>query len=288
MMEQHADAFREHGFTVVPGAIAEPALTRWRSAVDRTVSKVRAQPQEYETRYTLRGENGSDTWGVSHIFEPSLYDPVFAEVFEHPGVTGFAHAVLGDRLRFWTAHALWEPSRVDYELNWHKDNMENDRYHPDGRSSHVQFNVCLTDDDCFRVVPGSHRRPLTDQERAAVDANGTGPLPGEISVRCRPGDVLFMNHHALHRGTGRAGTPRRTLHVNVQAADEPTGGHTSWRYMREPGYLDRMTPVVRELMENTIAWDDAHPLPRTEVMRRMRSSRQIKHHEARATEGTSR
>ncbi|MFG3012230.1 phytanoyl-CoA dioxygenase family protein [Streptomyces cinerochromogenes] len=287
-MEQHVKAFWEKGFVVLPGVLDEPRLGRWRAAVDRMAAMVRARPQDYETRYTLLTEDNTDTWGVSHIFEPGLYDPVFAEVFEDRGVMSFVRWVLGERLRFWTAHALWEPALVDYELNWHKDNGDTDRFSPDGRSTHVQFNVCLTADDCFHVVPGSHRRPLTEVERTAVEKQGTGPLPGEIVVRCEPGDVLFMNHHALHRGSCAVGVKRRTLHINLQAADEPTGGHSSWRFMREEGYLQRMTATVRELMENTIVWDDAHPLPLSETVRRHRTSRQIKNHEARAAEGTRR
>ncbi|MFE7741629.1 phytanoyl-CoA dioxygenase family protein [Nocardia sp. NPDC057455] len=287
-MNQHVRAFTDQGFALVPQVLDKPTRERWWAAVDRIAARVRSAPGAYDSRYTLRAEHDTDTWGVSHIFDPGLYDPAFAEIFDHPGVMGFVRAVLGEQLRFWTAHALWEPTSVDYELNWHKDNMETDRYAPDGRSTHVQFNVCLTADDCFRVVPGSHRRPLTDVERAQVEAHGTDPLPGEVTVRCRPGDVLFMNHHALHRGSGAAGVVRRTLHVNLQAADEPTGGHTSWRFMRQEGYLERMTPVVRELMENTIAWDDAHPLPVSEVVRRRRASRDIKKHEARVAGGTDR
>jgi hypothetical protein len=46
--------------------------------------------------------------------------------------------------------------------------------------------------------------------------------------------------------------------------------------------------VVRELMENTITWDDDHPLPVSEVARRMRVSRDIKRYEASAGKRTSR
>jgi hypothetical protein len=283
-MDQHVHAFIEDGYVHLPDVLDESTRARWRAGVDRTVAKVRANPERYESRYTRRADDVTDTWGVSHIFEPDLYDPTFAEVFEHPQVMGFVRAALGDEIRFWTAHALWEPDVVDYELNWHKDNMENDRHAADGASTHVQFNVCLTDDDCFRVIPGSHRRPLTDLERAEVEKSGIGPLPGETSVRCKAGDVLFMNHHTLHRGSGRAGVTRRTLHINVQAANEPTGGHTSWRFMRQEGYLERMTPVVRDLMKRTIVWDDAHPLPLSETMRRRRAGREIKRHEASAYE----
>ncbi|MFB8215783.1 phytanoyl-CoA dioxygenase family protein [Streptomyces anulatus] len=285
-MDTYVRSFVDEGYAHIPAVLDASTRDRWRASVDRTAAAVRAAPGDFDTRYTLRTESETDTWGVSHIFDEALYDPVFAELFEHPGVMGFVRAVLGERLRFWTAHALWEPASVAYELNWHKDNMETDRYAPDGRSTHVQFNVCLTADPCFRLVPGSHRRPLTGTERAQVEAKGTDPLPGETAVVCEPGDVLFMNHHALHRGSGAPGVLRRTLHVNLQAADEPTGGHTSWRFMRKEGYLRRMSPTVRDLMENTIAWDDAHPLPLSETMRRRRASRDIKKHQAKPSGST--
>lgn len=280
----NAAEFIDQGFTVAPGILDEETVSRWSDALDRLRDKVRQDPSAYDTRYTVKADTpeAADTWGVSHIFDPALLDPIFCEVFEHPAVMGFARSVLGPDLRFWTAHGLWEPSRTDYELNWHKDNMESDHFAANGRSTHVQFNICLTEDACFRVVPGSHRRPLTEQERRAVAQLDTGPLPGEVVVECRAGDVLFMNHHALHRGSGRAGVRRRTLHANVQAAREPTGGHTSWRFMREPRYLDRVSPAVRQMMEATIAWDDAHPLPLPETLRRRRASRGIKGYEARS------
>ena len=113
----------------------------------------------------------------------------------------FPRAVLGDDLRFWAAHTLWSPQLVNYELSWHKDNYENGHYDPSGRSRHVQFNFCLTADDSFRAIPGSHRRPMTDQEHTVVEAHATGPLAGEVIVPCQAGDVLYMNYHMIHRGS---------------------------------------------------------------------------------------
>lgn len=275
--------FRELGYTHVPNAFDEQTVDALTEALHTVRAKVVSDPESYETRYTSRDpESGVDTWGVSHVFAPELYEDVFGAVFENPVLMGFAHAVLGPELRFWAGHALWAPERVDYELNWHRDNGENDHYAPDGRSTHVQFNVCLTDDASFHVIPGSHRRPFTDLERLEVEETGHGPLPGETIVPCARGDILFMNHHALHRGSCAAGKPRWTLHMNIQARDEPTGGRTSWRFMREPGYLDRMRPAVRELMANTIAWDDANPPSMRELRTLMRRSRAIKSHDANA------
>lgn len=273
------DVFARDGCVVVPAVFTDD-LPRLRETLDRIVGKVTADPARYDTRYTARDDNDIDTWGVNHVFRPDLYEDPLSEIFDNPVVWDFLTAVLGDELRFWSAHALWSPVSVDYQLNWHRDYGEHDRWSPDGQPTHVQFNVCLTPESSFRVVPGSHRRALTPAEREQVDAKGAAPLPGETVIECEAGDVLFMNAHALHRGECAAGRLRRTFHFNVQAADEPTGGQTSWQFMRDPGYLDRMSPRVRQMMERTIAWDDAHPLDLAEMRRRMRISRDIKAHVA--------
>jgi hypothetical protein len=50
--------------------------------------------------------------------------------------------------------------------------------------------------------------------------------------------------------------------------------------MREPGYLERQRPIVRELMTRLVQWDDAHPRSLSERLRRARISRDIKRHQA--------
>lgn len=280
-MEYHVQEFIDRGFAIVPGLFNDRDIHRLREALERIVTKVSADPAAYDTRYTAKSDEVVDIWGVNHIFLPELYEEAIAQVFDNAGLMSVVRAVLGDKLRFWGAHALWSPRIVDYELHWHRDFGDHYRFDPSGATTHVQFNVCLFDEACFRAVPGSHRRPLTPEEQAEVDAKGLNPLPGEVVAECRAGDVLFMNAHTLHRGSCQAGLMRRTLHINLQPQDEPTGGHTSWSFMREEGYLDRMTSTVRSLMQNTIDWDDTHPLPLSEMRRRMRISRDIKQHEAR-------
>jgi hypothetical protein len=188
----------------------------------------------------------------------------------------FSYAMLGPDLRFWSAHMLWSPQMTAYDLAWHKDNHENDHYDPAGRPRHVQFNVCMAYDYSFRAIPGSHRRPMTDVERESVKTLSTDPLPGEVRVECGPGDVIYMNYHMLHRGACEPDYFRRTLHMNVQSMNEPTGGQTSYSFMREPGYLDGVDPALAGLMRKSIEWDDAHPIDRAEARRRMRISHDLR------------
>lgn len=271
----HVIEFIERGFTIVRGLFSDDELRAMSSALDNVIDQVRSAPLEYSVRNTAKDPQNQDTWGVNYIFSRELYKPAFAIPFESPALMTTLKEILGERLRFGNAHALWSPERVDYELYWHRDSSEYRPEHTPGPRAHVQFNVCLEDDSSFRAVPGSHHRPLTDDELNLVETRQIAPLPGEEVATCRRGDVLLMNANTVHRGSCAAGTLRRTLHMSVQPYGEASGGHDSWRFMRAEGFLDEMMPAVRELMENLIQWDDTHPLPPSERMARLRLSRAI-------------
>ncbi|SCE10946.1 Phytanoyl-CoA dioxygenase (PhyH) [Streptomyces sp. SolWspMP-5a-2] len=279
-LQAHVDRFTAQGFTVMRGVFTADEVARMRAASERVVSKVRADPMSFDAptvpRFTDRTEGALDTWGVDNMFAPRLYEADLGAIFGHERFMEFSHAVLGPNLRFWAAHLLWSPERTSYELGWHKDQHDNEQYDPTGRSLHVQFNVCLTEDTSFRAVPGSHRRPLTDAERAAVTTDSSRPLDGEVRVECEAGDVIYMNHHMVHRGSCEPSRFRRTLHMNVQSMEEQTGGQTSYSYMREPGYLESVDPALAALMRKAIEWDDAHPVDRAEARRRMRISHDLR------------
>ncbi len=101
---------------------------------------------------------------------------------------------------------------------------------PEGRGR-VKWHLALLPDDSFEIVPASHRRWRTEQERTVLGHyNGepvpdTGltkhsPLDGGIVVHAEPGDCIFWNGDCIHRGGNRAGVERRTLACNYDAWDE--------------------------------------------------------------------
>ena len=125
---------------------------------------------------------------------------------------------------------LVSPTR-DFSLRWHRDDITPDvslaeeerllaEKSPAGAQSHAQYNIALFEDASLIVVPGSHRRVRTEEERTA------GPedeLPGQVAVRLGPGDVVFYDSNILHRGVykgvdGRSEQGRMTLHGSVGRA----------------------------------------------------------------------
>jgi hypothetical protein len=116
---------------------------------------------------------------------------------------------------------LVRPS-TSFQLRWHRDDIpatattaeeEARLCHPTEPAWHAQFNLPLYDDDSLILVPGSHKRARTDVERSAGAYED--PLPDQIRVQLRPGDIAFYDNNILHRGIYDADKERLTLHGSV-------------------------------------------------------------------------
>jgi hypothetical protein len=193
------------------------------------------------------------TWGINEITRPDLFDPGLVDVLGHPGVAAVL-AALVDRPRAWGLKLLWNPTWRPYDLTWHRDCLAPAEqalcaYKP-AANDHVQFNAALTADRSFLVVPGSHRRALTPEECAAWGSRAD--LPGRIRVDLAPGDVLFMDAHALHRGSATVDADRLSLHYSVQADWVPLApwgepDRTAW--IRSDAFLACLAPATRPCYE---------------------------------------
>jgi hypothetical protein len=249
------EEFRDVGFIVMKGLIPPALRPALQESLERVIARVRAHPAAYRTRYV--SGTRTDIWGVGDVFQPDLFEQPFADYLGDDGLLDAIGAILGTEMRFWGGHALWSPESETYDLIWHRDGDDETYFDPSGRTTHVQFNSALGPDDSFRAVAGSHRRPLTEQEKAVV-RKGTDPLPGEVVGICKPGDVLLMNAMTLHRGRSLPQSGRRTLHFNLQPKDEPYGGQSTRPWMLAPDFLPRFAPRAQALFQNLIAFDRSH------------------------------
>lgn len=118
----------------------------------------------------------------------------------------------------------------DFELRWHRDDIrwdvdedeekrQLDEKSPGGRQAHTQYNIALVDDESLVVVPGSHRRVRTEEERNA-DSHAA-QLEGMKLVKMKAGDAVFYDSNIVHRGVYKGvhlecgETGRLTLHGSV-------------------------------------------------------------------------
>src|SRR5436309_955364 len=64
----------------------------------------------------------------------------------------------------------------------------------------VQINAPLFPDRFLTIVPGSHLRETTPEERDVLANAPTGDMPGQLIVETQPGEVAFYYPNLLHRG----------------------------------------------------------------------------------------
>ena len=190
------------------------------------------------------------SWGVNEITRPALHDPVLVAALAHPRLDPVLRAIL-DRPRAWGLKLLWAPQAVAYDLGWHRD--IDHRYDPvlawkPAANDHLQFNAALAPDDSFMLVPGSHRRPLKDEEAGLLAADGCAVLPGQRRIVLDPGDVVLMDAHAIHRGQAAAGAPRLSLHYSCQAQWVPLmpwGEPEDFARISSGTFIADLPPVVQ-------------------------------------------
>ena len=99
----------------------------------------------------------------------------------------------------------------------------------------------LYDDSVLWVVPGSHRRPNTEDENEQLLKDRTVPLPNSIPVELKAGDGVAYTNTILHWGSNYSAKLRRTIHFDHRAFGGhiyPYGPHFYWK----PDLLEKVSP----------------------------------------------
>ena len=82
---------------------------------------------------------------------------------------------------------------------------------------YLQWNIPLYDDDVLWVVPGSHRRPNTEEENRQLAKDSRVPLPGSTPVLLEAGDAVVYTNTILHWGSNYSAKKRRTVHLGYRS-----------------------------------------------------------------------
>lgn len=181
---------------------------------------------------------------MQHIMHPDLGERVFAEWYGSQPVLDAVTTILGCgakelQLGIPTIslivmsdvvcscgmkelfNLLVNPTKTAFSLAWHRDSI------PPEASTEVeirllkaprygtQWNTALYDDSCLLVVPGSHRRPRTDEEQRTMAEDPRAKLEGEIVVHLKTSDTVFYDNNILHRAVYPTEPVRQTLHASM-------------------------------------------------------------------------
>lgn len=201
---------------------------------------VRTVPKQYPPWQPF--QPGDNIWGVQHLLHPDMsVRDTFAELYFSDAILNVVKELVGlkhdekadDKLVMELFNLLVSPSdKRDFELCWHRDDIRPDvsreeeerilkEKSPGGTQLHAQYNIALFDDASLIVVPGSHKRARTEEERNADPYESN--LSGQLVVDLKAGDTVFYNSNILHRGSykgidAKQELGRFTLHGSVGLA----------------------------------------------------------------------
>jgi hypothetical protein len=247
--------FHEEGFVIVDSAVEPEMLDTLRAATARVTARTREGGWPHKRR---AGED--DIWGVSHLLHPELEEPIFAEYMASAPVLDVAADLLGtSHLRLELVNMLVNPARRDFAIGWHRDLLRQELPPEEELAAlsqlqdGIQWNTALYEEACLYIVPGTHRRCATPEEREIQFRRPMEPIPGELAVALKPGQGVYYNAQLLHRGIYPATQQRETIHACLHLAGSAAHRnyyYESLRWMDTPGFGDRLPERLRPLYDN--------------------------------------
>lgn len=264
LLHEHHDQIADVGYTVVRGLLTPEEVEHYKAAAAKIVQYARdghwKHVRTQGKQFPPWPENYSpDIWGVSGIMHPDLGDMglPFQKLYSDPRLTAVAQDILQcppEKLSMELFNMLINPLE-DFELDWHRDVIRPEATEEEEAEqllkdpyAGTQFNLALTEDSCLIVVPGSHKRLRTPEEREkTTDDSRKRFITGQIFVELHPGDVVFYNNNILHRAAYLAKNLRLTVHGSYGHRDHSKARARGILQHGVADWLDRFEPVNDEM-----------------------------------------
>lgn len=276
----------EHGYVIFNGIVEDDdvsslGLASLRHKAELATASTRQgnwkQRRVVGNAFPPFDKNNLDSWGVQHIMNPSLdnitgeayLSATFQQFYAQPALTSIASVLLGctpGQMQMELFNLLIHPESHYFALGWHRDDIrpEVTKHEEQQRLATptygVQFNTALYEDECLFIIPTSHRRMLSDEERTAnialppaavqvtgneTDFDGRWDVdpPSTLQVKLRPGQTVFYSQRILHRASYTPSRKRATLHGCYGDASDPAGAAERARNVLQHGLEWMRDPV---------------------------------------------
>ena len=217
-------AFEKEGYVVCRGLVPEPIVAAASDAFKTLVDRAAAGDFGGKFRWLYEEERVPQL--DDDLLTPEKYCPEFGEVFDYllPAI----ECILGSPVRASWLLLLTGGGGVPYGVPLHRD--DNMVGGDDEEESIVRFRMkqsyfqtpLLPNDNFLQVVPGSHLRRATEEERAAAFSAEANPdVTDLVTIELQPGDVVFRHTDLLYQGWNPDGRPRWTMVSALWAQDVP-------------------------------------------------------------------
>jgi phytanoyl-CoA hydroxylase len=212
-----AESFREDGFVVLRGLIADAELAALQA---ETLSQIEAGPdREPQSDFLAkRRPNGDEAfYRIQFVTDKQLVNDSLLLALANPDVLALvAELVPGDWTTYGTA-LVFKAGGGGPAIELHRDTASQELFSPE----HLFFNVDMYLDratpatGCLKVLPGSHK--VADVGELLAQGLDNADL---VDVPMKPGDVLFHNSMLLHGSLPTSGDSplRRVLYYSYQSA----------------------------------------------------------------------
>jgi hypothetical protein len=218
------EAYREHGYLVVPGVLGPDLLAQLRAVTDEFTTQGTADPDP--VIHDVGDVDGTPY--VRRIKSPHRHHPFFDGLVRDTGVLDVVEDLIGGDIRLYgTKINLKLPGGSGDAIDWHQDWA----FYPHTNDDIVAVGILLddmtSDNGPLLAVPGSHRGPVYSHQSddgyfcGALDHRRLRPALQACAVLTAPAGSITLHHvRTIHAsGPNQSDGPRRILFHNYAAAN---------------------------------------------------------------------
>ncbi|MBU3068165.1 phytanoyl-CoA dioxygenase family protein [Nocardia sp. NEAU-G5] len=226
--EQYVTAFREYGFTHVPGLIPADEVAQWRETALNTI--------EEDGR---RAGMGGGRTALQTTTDPWWKHDSLRDLVRHPRVGAVAEQLAGTPMRVWSGQAYAKRPHDEVPTIWHEDLTLTPLDSPMNVNAWVALVDVPVERGCLIFLPNSHKRPGPHRsEMSEVKNNPTTYMFAQwpelewyprVTVPVRAGDVTFHQSLVGHSSWGNVSDETRLAFIisytGAEAIFQPRPGH---------------------------------------------------------------
>ena len=231
----------EDGYIILPQVVPPDQLDDLRASVDLLVTR----HQVISASNRKPGEPPGGEWQSARqprVEIDTVVDEITANVLEFclgENTLGVSHQLMRGKETTPTNLQVMCSTIRDYGYtDWHRDIDAMEQTPLDGLQTdlvanapgYVQWNIALYDDDVLWVVPGSHRRSDTEEQKRQLLADPCVPLPGSVQVKLKAGDGVVYPNIIMHWGSVYSSKLRRTIHLGYRTFGGPILPHVHFHH----------------------------------------------------------